>query len=54
MENVEWLGHDSFRLSGEKTIYIDPWNVKEGKADIILITHCQYDHCSPEDLMNNF
>lgn len=51
LENIEWLGHASVKISGEKIIYIDPWNIKkEDKADIILITHSHYDHCSPEDI----
>lgn len=52
IENIHWLGHDSFRLEGEVTIYIDPWKLPSNlpKADIILITHEHYDHCSPEDV----
>ncbi len=52
IERIHWLGHDSFRIDGEMTIYIDPWNLKSGaaKADIILITHDHYDHCSPADI----
>ncbi|MEM2446414.1 MAG: MBL fold metallo-hydrolase [Candidatus Bathyarchaeia archaeon] len=52
VENIHWLGHDSFRLEGELTIYIDPWKLPPNppKADIILITHEHYDHCSPEDV----
>lgn len=52
VENIHWLGHDSFRLEGEVTIYIDPWKLPPNspKADIILITHEHYDHCSPEDV----
>ncbi len=52
---VEWLGHSAFRLTGErKTVYIDPFQLAEGaaakKADIILITHEHYDHCSRQDV----
>lgn len=52
VENIHWLGHDSFRLEGEVTIYIDPWKLPPNspKADIILVTHEHYDHCSPEDV----
>ena len=51
LENIEWLGHASFRITNAKTIYIDPWKLKIAQpADIILITHGHYDHCSPEDI----
>jgi len=50
---LEWLGHDSFRItSGGKTIYFDPFRLNEQAppADIILVSHEHYDHCSPEDI----
>jgi len=49
---LKWLGHSGFLIKNEKTIYIDPYNIKDGleKADIILITHSHYDHCSFADL----
>lgn len=52
VENLEWLGHASFKITGEKVIYIDPFKLKgnEEKADLILITHEHFDHCSPEDI----
>ncbi len=50
-KNIHWLGHDTFRIVGEKVIYTDPFKIrKEDTADIILITHSHYDHCSPEDV----
>jgi L-ascorbate metabolism protein UlaG (beta-lactamase superfamily) len=51
VKNIHWLGHDTFRIVGEKVIYTDPFKIKrEDKADIILITHEHYDHCSPDDV----
>jgi L-ascorbate metabolism protein UlaG (beta-lactamase superfamily) len=49
---LDWLGHAGFLIKNSKVIYIDPYQIKEGheKADIILITHSHYDHCSVADM----
>jgi L-ascorbate metabolism protein UlaG (beta-lactamase superfamily) len=52
LENIHWLGHDSFRLDGSSTVYIDPWKLPAGAvpADLILVTHDHYDHFSAPDI----
>ena len=51
LENVHWLGHASIKITGEKTVYVDPYQIEGGEtADLILITHDHYDHLSQEDL----
>lgn len=51
VKDIHWLGHDTFKVIGEKVIYTDPFKIKKkDKADIVLITHEHYDHCSPEDV----
>lgn len=52
LKDIHWLGHDSFKIiAGGKVIYTDPFKIKKrDTADIILITHEHFDHCSPEDV----
>ncbi|MBI2630017.1 MBL fold metallo-hydrolase [Candidatus Pacearchaeota archaeon] len=49
---IEWTGHSGFFILDKKKIYIDPFQLvgEREKADIILVTHSHYDHCSIEDL----
>jgi L-ascorbate metabolism protein UlaG (beta-lactamase superfamily) len=54
--NVEitWLGHGGFRIKDvlhDRVIYIDPYQIDTTvPADVILVTHAHFDHCSIEDL----
>ena len=52
MEGIEWLGHDSFRIGGSVTMYIDPWKLAKGaaEADLVLVTHEHFDHFSKDDI----
>lgn len=52
IDTIHWLGHDSFRIDGDVTIYIDPWRLAPGSppADLILVTHEHSDHFSPDDI----
>jgi L-ascorbate metabolism protein UlaG (beta-lactamase superfamily) len=51
IKDIHWLGHDTFRITGEKVIYTDPFKIKKkDAADIILITHEHFDHCSADDV----
>lgn len=59
---IKWLGHAGFLIApkgvpsnegkNSQVIYIDPYNIPEDseKANLILITHSHYDHCSVDDL----
>jgi len=50
---IEHLGHSCFRISTSRIIYIDPYEISGGeKADLILVTHPHYDHCSISDIKN--
>lgn len=52
IDNLRWLGHGSFMIQGPPFIFIDPWRVVRTAfhADIILISHEHYDHCSVADI----
>lgn len=51
VKDIHWLGHDTFKIVGEKIIYTDPFKIKrKDTADIILITHDHFDHCSLDDI----
>lgn len=50
---IHWFGHASFRITGRgMTVYIDPWKLPTGSgpADVVVVSHGHYDHCSPEDV----
>jgi L-ascorbate metabolism protein UlaG (beta-lactamase superfamily) len=51
LDRIHWLGHDSFRITGDRTIYLDPFQIENGPtADLVLLTHAHRDHCSPDDI----
>lgn len=49
---LHWYGQSAFRIDGPPVVYLDPFKLPDGlpKADIILITHDHFDHCSPADV----
>ncbi len=48
---LTWLGHDGFKIQDGKVLYIDPYKIEGGpKADIVLVSHEHFDHCSVDDL----
>ena len=49
---IEVLCHSSIRITGDKTIYIDPFKIEKNynDADYIFCTHSNYDHYSKEDI----
>ncbi|VVC05645.1 Beta-lactamase superfamily domain protein [uncultured archaeon] len=50
---IRWYGHDTFTLEKDIKICFDPFKLSRPiDADIILISHEHFDHCSPEDLKN--
>ncbi len=49
---LHWFGQSAFRIDGPPVVYLDPFQLPDGlpKAEIILVTHDHFDHCSPRDI----
>ncbi len=48
---IKWHGHDTFSITHDKTIVIDPYKLSNKiDADLILVSHNHFDHLSNEDL----
>lgn len=52
IDRIQWLGHGSFVIQGSPLIYINPWRITrtDCPADVILVSHERYDHCSLADI----
>ncbi len=51
---IEVFQQAAIKLTGERIIYFDPYNIEEEyhDADYIFITHDHYDHYSPKSITN--
>ena len=49
---IDFVKHNSIKIKGSKTIYIDPYKIEKeyNDADYIFSTHSHYDHFSSEDI----
>ncbi|MEM9951053.1 MAG: MBL fold metallo-hydrolase [Chloroflexota bacterium] len=52
IDDIKWLGHGGFMIQASKLLVLNPWRVVRSAfhADIILLTHEHYDHCSTADI----
>ena len=51
VRRIHWLGHDGMRLDGSVVVCFDPYQISSTMAaDVILISHDHFDHCSPDDV----
>lgn len=52
INSIDVFTQNSIRIRSAKTIYIDPYQMKEDPhdADLIFITHSHYDHFSADDI----
>lgn len=52
IEKIQWLGHGGFIIQGPPLIYINPWRITRSvfHADVILVSHDHYEHCSRADI----
>lgn len=53
LKRIQWLGHDGFAITAEDgtRLVIDPYQIEACEpADLILITHPHFDHCSADDI----
>lgn len=53
IEGVKVNCHSSIKIQKDKTIYVDPFRIKEvpHDADYIFITHSHYDHFDTKDIL---
>jgi len=49
---IDWLGHDGFRLKAGVVVYLDPYQLKGSPepADLVCVSHEHFDHLSVDDL----
>lgn len=52
IEQIQWLGYGGFLIQGPPLIYINPSRIARHTfhADVILISHNHYEHCSLADI----
>ena len=51
-EQIRINTHSSIRIEGSRTVYFDPFQIKEDPhdADVVCITHEHFDHFDPESI----